>query len=130
MCKVSIVTASYNYETYIKETIESVLAQTYFDWEMIVVDDGSKDNSVEVIKNFAQKDNRIKLYQHEGGANKGLIETVKLGLQKAKGDWIVFLESDDTIEPNYLEEKFKVIENYPNVKFVFNDLNLFGERAN
>lgn len=125
--KFSIITASYNYEEYIKETIESVLSQTYSDWEMIVVDDGSKDNSVEVIKSYCEKDSRIKLYQHENGVNKGLVETVKLGVEKAENDWIVFLESDDTITPDYLETKLEVIKNHPEIKFIFNDVNMFGD---
>lgn len=129
MSKISIITASYNYEDYIKETIESVISQTFQDWEMVIVDDGSKDNSVEVIKSYAEKDSRIKLYQHEGGINKGLVETVKLGIEKAQGDWIVFLESDDSITPNYLEEKLNVLKQYPEVKFIFNDVNMFGDET-
>ena len=129
MSKISIITASYNYEDYIKETIESVISQTFQDWEMVIVDDGSKDNSVEVIKSYAEKDSRIKLYQHEGGINKGLVETVKLGIEKAQGDWIVFLESDDSITPNYLEEKLNVLKQYPEVKFIFNDDNMFGDES-
>ena len=106
----SIITASYNYANYIVETMDSVLAQTYQDWELIVVDDGSKDNSVEVIKSYCQKDSRIKLFQHEFGINKGLIATIKLGIEKASSDWIAFVESDDFITPDYLEKKL------PNVK--------------
>ena len=127
MTKISVITASYNYENYIKETIESVLNQTFDDWEMLVVDDGSKDNSVEVIKLYCEKDGRIKLLQHEGGVNKGLIETIKLGAKEAKGEWLVFLESDDTITFDYMEEKLKIAESNPEVKFIFNDVNLFGE---
>lgn len=124
---ISIITTSYNYQDYIKETIESVLAQTYTNWEMIIVDDGSKDDSVNVINCYCQKDNRIKLFQHENGINKGLTETIKLGLEKAKSDWVVFLESDDSITPNYLQEKINVIEKNPDVKFIFNALNCFGD---
>ena len=123
----SIITASYNYEAYIKETIESVIAQTFQDWEMVIVDDGSKDNSVEVIKSYCEKDSRIKLYQHENGVNKGLSETVKLGVERAEGEWVVFLESDDTITPEYLEEKFRIVDKYPEVGFIFNDINMFGD---
>jgi len=125
--QISIITASYNYEEYIKETIESVIAQTYTDWEMVIVDDGSKDNSVEVIKSYCEQDSRIKLYQHENGENKGLIETVKLGIEKAQNGWIVFLESDDTITSDYLETKLEIIKQYPDVKFIFNDVNMFGD---
>ena len=126
--KVSIITASYNYESFIKETVESVINQTFQDWEMIVVDDGSKDNSVEVIESYCQKDARIKLFQHDNGENKGLAETIKLGIQKAQSEWIVFLESDDTVTPDYLIEKFNIIGKYPNVDFIFNDVNMFGDK--
>ena len=127
MPKISVVTASYNYENYIKETIESVLAQTYTDWEMIIVDDGSKDNSVEVIKSYCEKDSRIELYQHENAVNKGLVETVKLGIEKASGEWLVFLESDDTITPDYMEVKLDALSNHPELVFIFNDINMFGD---
>jgi len=124
---VSIITASYNYENLIKETIESVIGQTYKNWELIIVDDGSKDNSVDVIKSYCAKDERIKLYQHNNGENKGLAETIKLGLEKAQSDWVIFLESDDTIRPDYIEKKLEVIKNYPDIKFIYNDVNLFGD---
>lgn len=125
--QISIITASYNYENYIKEAIESVLAQDYSSWEMIIVDDGSKDDSVKIIKEFCTKDSRIKLYQHENGQNKGLAETLQLGIQKATGDWVVFLESDDTICPNYLSEKIKIANENPEVNLIFNNINFFGD---
>lgn len=127
MPKVSIITASYNYETYITETIESVINQPFQDWELIIVDDGSKDNSVNVIKSYCQKDDRIKLYQHKNGENKGLAETLKLGVNKSQAEWIVFLESDDTISPDYFEEKFNIINKNPQVDFIFNNVNMFGD---
>ncbi len=124
--KISIITASYNYEKYISETIESVINQTYTNWELIIIDDGSKDNSIEVIKSYCEKDNRIKLYTHENNVNKGLVETLKLGISKATTEWIAFLESDDTFVPNCLEEKVKVIEKHPETALVFSDVNMFG----
>lgn len=127
--KISIITASYNYQDYIKQTIESVMAQTYQNWEMVIVDDGSKDNSVQVIKDYCNRDSRIKLFQHEGGVNKGLCKTVQLGIEKSQSDWLVFLESDDLITPDYLEEKVKVIRENPDIGFIFNDIETFGERA-
>ena len=124
---VSIITASYNYQDYIKEAIDSILKQTYADWELIVVDDGSTDNSIDVIKSYCEKDPRIKLYTNENNANKGLIETLKLGVQKANNEWIAFLESDDIWAENYLEEKVNLIKKYPDVKFFFNDVEMFGD---
>ena len=124
--KISVVTAGYNYAKYITNTIKSVLNQTYEDWEMIIVDDGSTDDSLEIIKSFIQKDSRIKLFTHENNQNKGLTETIKLGIEKAQGEWIVFLESDDSIMPKYMEEKIKIIEKYKDVDFVFNNVSMFG----
>lgn len=127
--EISIITASYNYANYISETIESVMSQTYPNWEMIVVDDGSTDNSVEIIKSYCRRDNRIKLFYHENNKNKGLKDTILLGLEHAKSDWIVFLESDDAITPNYLEEKIKIIEQNPNIEFVFNNFDIIGDTS-
>jgi len=126
--KISIITASYNYADLINETIESVLAQTYADWELIVVDDGSKDNSVQVIESYCQKDVRIKLFQHENGENKGLKETVLLGIEKCTGTYIAFLESDDVWVENYLEEKVEIAEKFPSAKVIFSDVELFGDQ--
>jgi len=124
---ISFITASYNYEQYIKETIESVLNQTYKDWELIIVDDGSTDNSVKIIEEYRQKDGRIKLLRHENSENKGLIETLKLGLSNCSSEYVAFLESDDKITPDYLEKKVGIIEKYPEVNLIFNDVTLFGD---
>lgn len=144
--KISVITASYNYANFISETINSVISQTYSNWELIIVDDGSRDNSVQIIEEFCKKDERIKFFQHEadcgqmvkipegmgdnsnkGGLNKGLKETILLGLQKCEGDYIAFLESDDIWTKNYLAEKIEIIENYPQAKIIFNDVELFGD---
>lgn len=126
--KVSILTASYNYENYIKGTIESVLAQTYTNWELVIVDDGSTDNSVEVIKEYCKKDSRIKLYTHPNNENKGLAQTLKLGLSKCEGDWVAFLESDDLFTPESIEKKVKIAEQHPDVSIVFSDVEQFGNQ--
>lgn len=94
---------------------------------MIIVDDGSSDNSVSLIQSYCQKDSRIKLFSHENHVNKGLKETLLLGLKQAQNDWIVFLESDDSITPDYLEKKVAVIKKHPAVKFIINDVNLIGD---
>ena len=119
---ISVITTSYNYENYIKETIDSVINQTYKNWEMIIVDDGSKDNSLEVINSYCMKDKRIHLFTHENNVNKGIIETIKLGIDKAGGEWLVLLESDDTIAPDYLDKKVKFIEENKHLKFKLNKI--------
>lgn len=125
--KISIITASYNYAQYIQESINSVINQTYQDWELIVVDDGSSDNSVEIIKSYCAKDSRIKLLQHANGENKGLKETLLLGLKHATGDWIAFLESDDILYPKNLSKKAEIIHKCPTVKLIFNKVEFFGD---
>ena len=121
--KISIVTASYNYQDYIKETIQSVLDQTYSDWELIIVDDCSNDNSVDVIKSFS--DDRIKLFINE--KNLGLAQTVKRGVECATGDWIVFLESDDLITSDNIEKKVEIVKKYSDLNLIFNDCEFFGD---
>lgn len=125
--KISIITASYNYDKYIKQAINSVVNQTYQDWELIIVDDGSCDNSLEIIKSYCAKDSRIKLFQHENAKNKGLKETLLLGIEHASGEWVVFLESDDYITPDYLSKKIEITEKYPSVKLVFNKVKFVSQ---
>ncbi|MBQ0033269.1 MAG: glycosyltransferase, partial [bacterium] len=126
--KISVIVASYNYEKYIGETLDSILAQTYDKYEVIVIDDGSKDNSVEVIRKYAARSKKIKLYQHEGGVNKGLPATVKLGVEKASGDYIAFCESDDLWMPTNLEEKVVLIrKSKRKAKVIINDIKTFGD---
>lgn len=120
--KISIITASYNYAEYLEDAIKSVINQSYADWELIIVDDGSSDNSLEIIKKYYEIDGRIKLYQHENHQNKGLTETIKYGISKATGDWIAFLESDDYFSPDNLLKKVAIIKKEPNVKLIFNQV--------
>lgn len=125
---ISVIVASYNYEKYIGETLDSILAQTYDNYEIIVVDDGSKDKSVDVIKRYVKRSGKIRFYQHEGGVNKGLPATVKLGVEKAKGDYIAFCESDDLWMPTNLEEKVALIrKSKRKAKVIVNDIETFGD---
>jgi len=127
--KISIVTASYNYARFIKETIQSVVSQTYLNWELIVVDDGSKDNSVEIIQEFCRQDTRIRLFQHQDGINKGLKETILLGIENSTGDYVAFLESDDTWAENCLQERVEIAKKFPGAKVIFNNVELFGDQS-
>lgn len=125
--KISVITASYNYGHYIADTIESVINQKYRNWELIIIDDGSSDNSAEIIETYRQKDNRIQFYTHPGGQNHGLPATMQLALDHCTGDYIAFLESDDIWTENNLTEKAKVIKTYPRVGIIANDVELFGD---
>ena len=108
--KVSIIMPNYNCEKFVTETINSVLAQTYGDWELLIVDDCSKDNSVEIIKDFCGKDERIKLFVNE--KNSGAAASRNRALREATGKWIAFLDSDDLWTCDKLEKQIAfMIEN-------------------
>lgn len=124
--KISVIVSSYNYQQYISETLDSLINQTYKNFEVIVVDDGSRDCSVDTIKKYTQKYDFIKLYQHPNGANRGLVETVKLALEKSTGSYIAFCESDDYWLPEHLEEKVKIITSFAKANLISNDLCVFG----
>lgn len=123
----SIIIASYNYELFISATLDSLIAQTCTDWEAIVVDDGSSDNSLAIIREYAARDPRIKLFTHEGNANKGLTETLKLAVTHCSGEWIAFCESDDWWAPQCLEKRFRATDCHPKAQFVFNQTILVEE---
>jgi glycosyltransferase involved in cell wall biosynthesis len=119
---VSIVIPTYNRSEFIVETLQSVYAQTYKDYEIIVVDDGSTDDTVEVIKNkFPEA--RILQQEHKGG---GGAEARNLGIQKARGEYIAFLDSDDIWFPEKLEIQMELLELNPNLMWVYSDAQVFG----
>lgn len=120
---ISIITASYNYEKFIAEAINSVLSQSYTDWELIIIDDCSCDNSCKIIESY--NDSRIKFIKNK--ENIGLKNTLLKGINEAQGDYIAFLESDDIWNENYLLEKVNIIEKYPDCALIFNDVELFGD---
>lgn len=119
---VSIITPAYNAEKYIKYTIESVIKQTYINWEMIIVDDASVDNTVCIIKNYQQKDKRIKLISL--GKNQGVANARNKAIENAKGQYIAFLDADDYWENNKLQEQIKFMQDN-NIVFSYHAYKLF-----
>lgn len=101
--KVSIIMPNFNCEKFLDETITSVINQTYTNWELLIVDDCSTDKSVEVIKNYCEKDKRINLFINE--KNSGAAASRNLALREASGKWIAFLDSDDLWLPEKLEKQ-------------------------
>lgn len=93
--KISILMPSYNYASYIREAIESVIKQTYTNWELIIIDDASTDSSLGIIKEYLRKDPRIKLVINE--KNLGLAKTLKKGISFAEGNWLLFWSADDIL---------------------------------
>ena len=106
MTKVSIIVAAYNGERYIRETIESLLAQTYTDFEIIIADDGSSDKTAEIVKSFS--DTRIKYFYKK---NEGVMAiTRNFGIRKAEGEFIAFCDHDDIWYPEKLKKQLEKID--------------------
>jgi glycosyltransferase involved in cell wall biosynthesis len=108
---VSVLMTAYNREKYIAEAIESVLSSTYTNWELIIVDDTSKDATVKIGREYEKKDFRIKVYLND--VNLGDYPNRNKAASYAKGKYLKFLDSDDTIKPWGLEYCVKQMEHYP-----------------
>jgi len=108
MPRVSIVTPLHNKGPYIADTIESVLAQTMLDWQMIIVENGSTDNGLGIVRQFF--DQRIRLM---ASPKQGPGAARNVGLAQATGEWILFLDADDLVTPNFLEERLALLKDHP-----------------
>lgn len=117
--KISVIVPVYNSESYIDRCIKSIINQKYSDWELLVVDDGSTDNSLQILKKYEKIDTRINVYAQK---NKGPGSARNLGLRYATGEYVVFVDSDDYIEDNYFELLSK-----KNDDVVFIDINQVNE---
>lgn len=107
----SVVIPLYNKELSIKKTIQSVLDQTFQNFEIVIIDDGSSDRSIEQVKEI--KDSRIRLIQQE---NQGVSSARNLGIKQAKCEWIALLDGDDLWDIHHLEEIMKMMKQYPHQK--------------
>lgn len=105
---VSIITPSYNASRFISQTIGSVISQTYKNWEMIIIDDCSTDNSIMLIEDYINKDDRIKLIKLK--RNSGPANARNRGIKEANGKYIAFLDSDDLWMPQKLEKQIKFMQ--------------------
>lgn len=112
---VSILMTAYNREKYIVESIESVLASTYQNFELIIVDDRSTDRTLEIAKQFAEKDKRITVYQNE--TNLGQFENRNKAAEYAKGKYLKYLDSDDIIYPTGIEAMVLNMEQFPEAAY-------------
>ncbi|RHG08044.1 glycosyltransferase family 2 protein [Megamonas funiformis] len=121
---ISVIMPLYNNEKYVIEAIKSVINQTYKDWELIIINDASTDNSKFVVQNFLEKekDNRIVFIDLK--ENKGVSFARNLGMKKAKGEYISFLDSDDLWDKNFLNELYRKIKE-TNGKLVYSKFAYF-----
>ncbi len=114
--KVSLFIPVYNTELFIAQTIESVLAQTFTDYELIIVDDCSTDSSYEICKSYADRDPRIKLYRNE--QNLGMMPNWNRGISLATGKYFMKLDADDLIHKEFVERSFRILEEKEHVGLV------------
>ena len=124
---VSILTPTFNAEKFIRATIKSVQEQTYENWEMILVDDASTDNTVSIIEDFAQRDNRIKLFKLSENRGNGFARNA--ALNKATGKYIAYLDADDLWFPSKLEKQIQFL-NANNLHFTFSYYDSIDEEGN
>ena len=120
---ISIIIPTFNAVVFLPIAIESVLNQTYKNFEIIVIDDGSTDNTALVV----QKSNVVKYFYQE---NKGLSSARNMGVQKSKGEYLVFLDADDWLEKDALQLNFSIIKNKPDIAFVSGNYYLFRAKTN
>lgn len=114
MVKISVVIPIYNSREYLRESIESVIAQTYHDWEVLVINEfGSDDGSSDIIKEYSQQDPRIRLIQNE--ENLGLAESLNKGIRMAKGEYIARLDADDLAHPDRFRKQIEFMNSHPEV---------------
>ena len=114
---VSIIVPIYNSEKYLSECIESILNIRYSYFELLLIDDGSSDDSLSICNQYAKQDNRIRVFSKENG---GVSSARNLGLDNAIGDWIVFIDSDDYVLPSFLDEVNYKNSSYELIRFGFN----------
>ena len=100
---ISVIVPVYNTEKYLHRCVDSILAQTFTDFELLLIDDGSTDSSGAICDEYAQKDSRVRVFHKENG---GVSSARNLGLDKAKGKWVTFVDSDDWIKESFLNKLY------------------------
>jgi glycosyltransferase involved in cell wall biosynthesis len=122
---VSIIIPCFNRELVIYQTLDSIIRQTYNNWECIIVDDGSSDNTISNINNYCKEDNRFKIFSRPEDIIKGPSSCRNFGLQKTIGDYVVFLDSDDLLAPFCIEERIEMYEKNKDCDFLVFQMEVF-----
>lgn len=124
---VSIVMVNYNKEKYIEDAIKSVLAQTYVNWELIIVDDGSTDRSIDIIKKYEAEDARIRATLCSN--NRQICVATNIGFEQVRGEFVARLDSDDIWHPEKLEKQLRYMEMHPEGGLCFTKLDIINENG-
>lgn len=122
--RVTIVIPNHNYAQYVREAVLSALGQTYRRFEVIVIDDGSTDDSLEVMSAFAADHPRVRIFEQQ---NRGLAATRNAAIELSRSEYILPLDSDDLIHPLFLERTVPVLDADPDLGFVYTQMVWFGD---
>lgn len=123
---ISILTPFKNTENYLTECLGSILLQSYKNWELLIIDDGSSDDSYSIVENYAKSDSRIKLTKNDGS---GIIDALKLAFKQSKGDYITRMDSDDVMSPDKLEVLLNKLLSYGRHHLAVGLVNYFSEEG-
>lgn len=125
---ISVVLPTYNGSKYIKQSIESIINQTYKEWELIVIDDCSTDDTNKIVQEYTLKDNRIKLYKNE--TNKRLPASLNTGFAKTSGEYLTWTSDDNIYKENAFEKMIEYFQLNSDVGFVFSNMTIIDENGN
>ena len=115
---VSIIIPVFNRADLIRETLRSIIKQTYQNWECVIVDDGSTDSTLSILNEFREKDSRFRIFYRPADRPKGANACRNIGFKHSKGDYINWFDSDDLMHPNMISKKVKALNSKPNIDFV------------
>ena len=128
MPKVSILMSCYNHEKFVAQAIESVIQQSFIDWEFLIIDDCSTDQTFAIAKNFANKDQRIKAFRAD--YNSGMVQHTNKLINQAQGEYIAIIKSDDSWQKEKLEKQVKFLDHNPEYAICFTLSNIIDEENN
>jgi len=125
---ISIIIPNFNKDAFIEQTLTSVSVQTYSEWEAIIIDDGSTDSSISIINEFVKEDRRFKVHKRDSEV-KGASSCRNIGLDIAKGDFVIFLDSDDILLPNCLKNRMAAFNGSLEMDFIVFPMGTFYEEV-
>ena len=126
MPKVSIIIPCYNKAEHVAQTLESCLSQTYNNLEIIIVNDGSNDNSSQIIKSYADKHKHVLFFDKT--TNDGVIKTRNFAIEASRGEYILPVDADDTIDSTYVEKAVKILDEHKDIGVVYCKAKFFGDK--
>src|SRR5438045_8388133 len=124
--KVSVLMSVYNGQEFLCEAIESVSTQSYRDFEFLIIDDGSTDGTPEILRKYAAADERIRVHRHE---NRGRAESLNVGIELARGEYIARMDADDVALPERLRQQLEFLEGHPDVGLLGGAFELISSRG-